>query len=54
MASFFTDRSAELAAGGSVLYTPNLTEMSANAVSVGTAVNNMAALTIFSKTFTLA
>lgn len=38
MASFFTDRSAELAAGGSVLYTPNLTEMSANAVSVGTAV----------------
>ena len=30
MADFFTDRSAELAAGGSALYTPNLTEMSAN------------------------
>jgi hypothetical protein len=39
LASFFTDRSAELSAGGSVLYTPNLTEMSATAVSVGTAVN---------------
>lgn len=38
LASFFVDRSAELVAGGSVLYTPNLTEMSANAVSVGTAV----------------
>lgn len=44
LASFFTDRSAELTAGGSVLYTPNMTEMSANAVSVGTAVtlNNTA------------
>lgn len=38
LASFFTDRSAELTAGGNTLYTPNLTEMSANAVSVGTAV----------------
>lgn len=38
LAAFFTDRSAELTAGGSVLYTPNMTEMSANAVSVGTAV----------------
>lgn len=38
MASFFVDRSGELAAGGSVLYTPNLTEMTAAAVTPGTAV----------------
>lgn len=31
MADFFTDRSAELAGGGNILYTPNMTEMSANA-----------------------
>lgn len=31
LADFFTDRSAELADGGSALYTPNITEMSANA-----------------------
>ena len=38
MADFFTDRSAELADGGSALYTPNLTEMSANSKTVATAV----------------
>jgi len=38
MANFFTNRSAELAGGGDVLHTPNLTEMSANSVSNGTAV----------------
>tara|TARA_R110000868_G_scaffold271022_1_gene530468 strand:+ start:703 stop:1623 length:921 start_codon:yes stop_codon:yes gene_type:complete len=31
LAPFFTDRSAELAGGGSALYTPNLTEMAAYA-----------------------
>lgn len=38
IAPFFTDRSAELSGGGSVLYTPNLTEMSANAKVNATAV----------------
>jgi len=38
IADFFTDRSAELADGGSTLYTPNLTEMSANAKTNATAV----------------
>lgn len=38
MASFFTDRSSELANGGSTLYTPNMTEMSAAVKSNGTAV----------------
>jgi len=38
MADFFTNRSSELADGGSALYTPNLTEMSANAKSNATAV----------------
>ncbi|MBP7540372.1 MAG: hypothetical protein KA802_10540 [Saprospiraceae bacterium] len=38
IADFFTDRSAELADGGSALYTPNLTEMSANSKTVATAV----------------
>lgn len=38
LADFFTDRSAELADGGSALYTPNITEMSANAKSNATAV----------------
>lgn len=38
MGSFFTDRSSELAGGGNVLYTPNIAELSATAVSVGTAV----------------
>lgn len=38
IADFFVDRSSELADGGSTLYTPNLTEMSANAKSNATAV----------------
>lgn len=38
MADFFTNRSDELSDGGSALYTPNLTEMSANAKSNATAV----------------
>jgi hypothetical protein len=38
MASFFTDRSSELASGGSTLYTPNITEMTANAKVNGSAV----------------
>lgn len=38
MASFFVDRSAELADGGSTLETPNLTEMAASAKSNATAV----------------
>lgn len=38
MADFFVDRSSELADGGSTLYTPNLTEMSANAKTNATAV----------------
>jgi len=38
IADFFVDRSSELAGGGSTLYTPNLTEMSANAKSNATAV----------------
>lgn len=38
LAEFFVDRSDELAAGGSALYTPNLTEMSANSKSNATAV----------------
>lgn len=38
IANFFTNRSEELADGGNILYTPNLTEMSANAKSNATAV----------------
>lgn len=38
MTSFFTNRSDELAEGGDTLYTPNLTEMSANSKSNATAV----------------
>lgn len=38
IADFFTDRSSELAGGGSALYTPNLTEFSANAKTNATAV----------------
>jgi hypothetical protein len=38
LADFFVDRSQELADGGSILYTPNLTEMTANAKSNATAV----------------
>lgn len=37
-ASFFTNRSEELADGGNIVYTPNITEMSATAKSNGTAV----------------
>ena len=38
IADFFVDRSDELAGGGSALYTPNLTEFTANAKSNATAV----------------
>jgi hypothetical protein len=38
MAEFFTDRSDELADGGDILYTPNMTEMTANAKADATAV----------------
>ncbi|MCK9371044.1 hypothetical protein M0R04_14125 [Candidatus Dojkabacteria bacterium] len=38
IADFFTDRSSELAGGGSALYTPNLTEFTAAAKSNATAV----------------
>lgn len=38
LADFFIDRSSELSGGGDVLYTPNFTEMAANAKSNATAV----------------
>lgn len=38
LADFFTDRSEEISGGGNVLYTPNMTEMSANSKSNATAV----------------
>lgn len=38
MADFFVDRSSELAAGGSTVYTPNMTEMTAAAKANATAV----------------
>lgn len=38
LADFFTDRSSEVAEGGNVLYTPNITEMAANAKVNATAV----------------
>lgn len=38
-APFFTDRSDELSGGGDTLYTPNTTEFTATAKSVGIAVN---------------
>jgi hypothetical protein len=38
LGNFFTDRSSELAGGGDHLFTPNLTEMTANAKSNATAV----------------
>lgn len=38
IADFFIDRSSELAGGGSALYTPNLTEFTANAKTNATAV----------------
>jgi hypothetical protein len=37
-APFFTDRSDEVSEGGDVLYTPSVTELSANAKSNATAV----------------
>jgi len=46
LADFFTDRSSELADGGSALYTPNLTEFAAAVKTNATAVNTMAALII--------
>jgi hypothetical protein len=39
MAPFFTDRSAELAGGGNVLYTPSVSELSASSKTNATAVN---------------
>jgi hypothetical protein len=47
MADWFTDRSSELAGGGNILYTPNITEMSANAKTNAQAVtlNTLGALT---------
>lgn len=39
LGSFFTDRSSELSAGGNILYTPNLTEMTAAAKANATAVS---------------
>ena len=38
IADFFTDRSSELSEGGSALYTPNITEMSANVKTNATSV----------------
>lgn len=38
LADFFVDRSSELSSGGTALYTPNMTEMSANSKSNATAV----------------
>lgn len=38
MAKFFTDRSDEIADGGDTIYTPGLTQMSANSKSAATAV----------------
>jgi len=38
IAGFFTDRSSELSEGGSALYTPNMTEFSANSKTNATAV----------------
>ncbi|HDO20100.1 MAG TPA: hypothetical protein ENG81_01055 [Candidatus Bathyarchaeota archaeon] len=38
IASFFTDRSSELTAGGDVLYTPNMTEFTAASKTIETAV----------------
>ena len=38
MASFFTDRSSELADGGDILFTPNMTEMAASSKTDATAV----------------
>lgn len=38
IAEFFTDRSSELSEGGSALYTPNMTEMTANSKTNATAV----------------
>lgn len=39
LADFFVDRSQELAGGGDTLYTPGLTEMTANSKTNATAVN---------------
>lgn len=38
MANFFTDRSGEIANGGNIIYTPGITEISANSKTNGTAV----------------
>ena len=37
-ANFFTDRSEELSGGGNIVYTPNITEISANSKTAATAV----------------
>lgn len=42
MGDFFVDRSADLAMGGDILYTPNMTEMSASSKSNATAVTLVA------------
>ena len=38
MANFFTDRSGEIANGGNIIYTPGITEISANSKTNGAAV----------------
>lgn len=38
MANFFTDRSSEVRDGGNIIYTPNITEISANSKTIATAV----------------
>jgi len=38
MGNFFTNRSEELSGGGNIVYTPNITEISANSKSTGSAV----------------
>lgn len=39
MANFFTDRSEEIANGGNIIYTPNLSDLTAYAKSTGSAVS---------------
>jgi hypothetical protein len=46
MANFFTNRSEEITNGGNIIYTPNITEISANSKTNGVAVTlNLGALT---------
>jgi len=46
IAEFFIDRSSEISEGGDVLYTPNMTEFTANAKSVASAVTLIGGLII--------